>query len=156
MARGDDVSRPPDMPGSASASEVRSVPKKVVLLVEDTDSDRELYGGLLWYNGYDVAHAVDGEAAIARAREIGPDLVLLDMMLPGDLDGIEVTRRLRAEGVSAPIVALTARSEAELGAAAREAGVVAFLEKPIDPFAVVREVIRWIGYARPGERGEDP
>ncbi len=161
MVRDDDVSRPPDTPpepppAPALATPTRDRRKKVILLVEDLEEDRELYGRLLWYNGYEVAPASDGEAAIARARELRPDLVLLDMMLPGDLDGIAVARRLREEGLDAPIVALTARSEEELGADAREAGIVAFLEKPIDPFAVVREVIRWIGYAggdKPGDEG---
>lgn len=154
MVRDDDVSSPPDEPPDPHdpAGDRR---KKVVLLVEDNESDRELYGRLLWYNGYELVHAPDGETAITRAVEVRPELILLDLMLPDGPDGIEVARRLREAGVDAPIVALTARSEEELGAAAREAGMVAFLEKPIDPFAVVREVIRWIGHARPQDRDDD-
>jgi CheY-like chemotaxis protein len=122
--------------------------KPVILLVEDTETDRDMYGGLLWYNGYEVIHAQDGEEALARAESHPPDLVLLDMRLPGELDGLEVARRLRGRGMSAPIVGLSARSADELGPAIEEAGIDGYLEKPIDPYAVVKEVMRRIGHAR--------
>ena len=123
--------------------------RQTVLIVEDTDADRDLYGSLLWYNGYDVLHAANGEEALERVLESPPDLVLLDIRLPGPMDGIEVARRLRQDGFDGPIVALSACSEQELGPAAQEAGMTGFLEKPIDPFTVAREVMRRIGYARP-------
>lgn len=127
--------------------------RQVVLLVEDLDADRDMYGGLLWYNGYEVVHAADGESAIGMALEHHPDLILLDIGLPGGLDGLEVARRLREANLDIPICALTAHSMAELGDAARDAGVTVFLEKPMDPFAVVREVMRQIGYARRDANG---
>lgn len=148
MARDDDVS---------SRSQPDQPKRKLVLLVEDDPTDREIYGGLLWYNGFDVAQAEDGPSGLAMAREAAPDLILLDIMLPDGPDGIEVAGQLREAGVAVPIIALTARSEAELGEAAQKAGFAAFLEKPIDPFAVVREVIRWIGYPPGGGRAaEEP
>lgn len=138
-------------PRGPSVREASTGRRQVVLLVEDTDADRDMYGGLLWYNGYEVVHAADGETAVARALEVQPDLILMDLMLPGGMDGIETSRRLRRRGLDAPIVALSARSEAELGATARSAGIDAYLEKPIDPFSVVKEVMRRIGYARPAD-----
>lgn len=139
-----------DDPNAAPAGAPETAGRRqVILLVEDTDADRDLYGSLLWYNGYEVVHAADGGEALERALELRPDLILLDISLPGPMNGIEVARRLREEGFSGPILALSAHSEQELGPAAREAGMAAFLEKPIDPFAVTREVMRRIGYARP-------
>lgn len=118
---------------------------RVILLVEDNETDRQLYGRLLWYNGYSVLHAADGETAIALALESRPDLVLLDMVLEGPLTGLAVARRLREEGVRVPMVALSAKKREEFGSAIEEVGITSYLQKPIDPFAVVREVLRRIG-----------
>jgi two-component system, OmpR family, response regulator MprA len=131
-------------------------PKAVVLLVEDTEADREVYGELLWYNGYEVVHALDGEEALSKAESQAPDLVLLDMRLPGELDGLAVARRLRGRGVTVPIVGLSARPADEFGPAIEEAGIDAYLEKPIDPYAVVREVMRRIGHADGKVRRAEP
>lgn len=130
--------------GSAEATAGR----QLILLVEDTEADRDLYGGLLWYNGYDVVHVGDGPSAMERALELQPDLILLDIILPGEIDGLEVARRLRDNGMVTPIIALSAHSSDEFGDRVADARVDAYLEKPIDPFSVVREVIRRVGLAR--------
>lgn len=127
----------------------RPAGRQVILLVEDDEADRDMYGGLLWYNGFDVVHVEDGPAAVTQALATDPDLILLDIMLPGDMDGIEVARTLRRRGVTAPIVALSAHSRAEYGRRAAAAGVDGYLEKPIGPFAVVQEAMRRIGQPRP-------
>jgi CheY-like chemotaxis protein len=131
-------------------------PKAVILLVDDNEADREVYGDLLWYNGYEVVHALDGEEALSKAESHAPDLVLLDMRLPGELDGLEVARRMRERGVTVPIVGLSARPAAELGAAIEEAGIDAYVEKPVDPYAVVKEVMRRIGHADGKVRRVEP
>lgn len=118
---------------------------KVILLVEDNEMDREVYGRLLWYNGYSIVHAADGESAVAMALEARPDLIVLDMVLEGEMTGLDVAMRLKKEGLDVPMIALSAVSREELGAAVEEAGITAYLEKPIDPFEVVREVLRHIG-----------
>jgi CheY-like chemotaxis protein len=123
--------------------------RQVILLVEDTEADRDVYGGLLWYNGYDVIHVADGQTAIDRALELQPDLILLDIMLPGEVDGLEVARTLRDRGMRTPIVALSAHSRDAFGSRVEGAEVDAYLEKPVDPFKVVKETIRRIGLARP-------
>jgi CheY-like chemotaxis protein len=126
--------------------------RKRVLLVEDTEADRDVYGALLWYNGYEVIHAADGADALAKAAASSPDLILMDIRLSGDLDGLEVARRVREEGLEVPILALSACSPDELGAALAEARLDGYLQKPIDPYAVVREVMRRIGESREPDR----
>ena len=124
---------------------------RVILLVEDDETDRHLYGRLLWYNGYSVLHAADGETAVATALDSRPDLILLDIVLAGEMTGLDVARRLRSDGLDVPMVVLSAVKREELGPAVEEDGIVAYLEKPLDPFAVVREVLRHVGGADPAD-----
>lgn len=123
--------------------------------------DREVYGRLLWYNGYGLVHAADGESAIALALDARPDIILLDMLLEGELTGLDVAVRLREEGIDVPMIALSGVKREEFGAAIEEAGITAYLEKPIDPFEVVREVLRHAGVSQPldappGTESRDP
>lgn len=145
VRQGDGAARPQAEGAVGSNGPAR---RQVILLVEDTEADRDVYGGLLWYNGYDVVHVDDGSSAMERALEIRPDLILLDIILPGELDGLEVARRLRDRGVQTPIIALSAHSADEFGDRVEDARVDAYLEKPLDPFSVVKEVIRRVGLAR--------
>jgi two-component system OmpR family response regulator len=79
-----------------------------VLVVDDEPSIVDAVATSLRYEGFTVNEATTGRLALTLAREDAHDLVILDMRLP-DLDGIEVTRRLRADGVSVPIIFLTGR-----------------------------------------------
>jgi two-component system OmpR family response regulator len=79
-----------------------------ILVVEDEESLRDLVTTALEFVGHQVTTAVDGMDALARIGEVAPDLVVLDVNLP-HLDGIEVCRRLRADGDTTPIIFLTAR-----------------------------------------------
>lgn len=117
----------------------------LILLVEDNVIDREVYGRLLWYNGYGLVHASDGESAVALALDARPDLILLDMLLDGEMTGLDVAIRLREEGLEVPMVALSGVKHEEFGSAIEEAGITAYLEKPLDPFEVVKEVLRHLG-----------
>lgn len=134
-------------PESASRDEADE-PRKVVLLVEDNEADRDMYGGLLWYNGYSVLYSEEGENALEVALATRPDLILLDINLPGELSGLDVAVRLRAEGVDVPIIALSAVPRAEIAEELEKAGIIGYLEKPITPFSVVKEVLRRLGNAR--------
>lgn len=154
------VKRPMNMPedgsgdaGSGDATPESGDPAGVILLVEDNEVDREVYGRLLWYNGYSLLHAADGESAIAMALESRPDLIVLDMLLEGELTGLDVAVRLREEGLDVPMIALSGVKREEFGSAIEEAGIIAYLEKPVDPFAVVREVLRHAGADKPSEGG---
>jgi CheY-like chemotaxis protein len=129
--------------------------RPLVLLVEDDPHDREMYGNTLWYNGFDVVEGEDGHEAVSLALEHVPDLVLVDLLLPG-LNGIEVCRRLKSDPVTAeiPVIALTARAEWEFGLLARDAGCMRYLEKPIGPLQVLKAVEEVVG--QPPPAGEDP
>ena len=83
-----------------------------LLVVEDDPNIVELLSASLRFAGFTVQTAASGAAAVDAARESRPDLVVLDVMLP-DLDGFEVVKRMRAEGVRTPVVFLTARDATE-------------------------------------------
>ena len=83
-----------------------------VLVVDDEQNIRDLVATALGYEGYDVAAADCGRAALDAVRTYRPDLVVLDVML-GDIDGFEVARRLVAEGRNPPVLFLTARDSTE-------------------------------------------
>lgn len=117
----------------------------LILLVEDNAVDREVYGRLLWYNGYGLVHASDGESAVALALDARPDLILLDMLLEGAMTGLDVAVRLREKGVDVPMIVLSGVKREEFGSAIEEAGITTYLEKPIDPFEVVKQVLRHLG-----------
>ena len=104
-----------------------------ILIVEDDELNRDSLRRLLRRRGYEILLAVDGDEALAVARAEAPDLVLMDMRLPG-LDGWEATRRLKADPVtrSLPIIALTAHAMASDRAEALVAGCDDHDTKPID------------------------
>jgi Response regulators consisting of a CheY-like receiver domain and a winged-helix DNA-binding domain len=79
-----------------------SVAEARVLVVDDEANITDLVGTALRYVGFEVATATTGREAIERARAFRPELIVLDVMLP-DLDGFEVTRRLRGEGLRIPV-----------------------------------------------------
>ncbi len=83
-----------------------------ILVVDDEPSIVDAVSTSLRYEGFEVQEARDGRTALRIAQDSPPDLMILDVMLP-DLDGIEVTRRLRADGVRTPILFLTARDALE-------------------------------------------
>jgi two-component system, OmpR family, response regulator len=82
-----------------------------VLVVDDEPSITDAVATALGYEGFDVATAANGRAALARVEDFRPDLVVLDIMLP-DLDGIAITRRLRRDGIGVPVLFLTAKDDA--------------------------------------------
>lgn len=131
--------------------------RPLVLVVEDDPHDWEIYGKILWYNGFDVCCAADGAAALQVARDHPPDLVLLDLGLP-EMDGLEVCRRLKQPTANpdVPVVVLSAQAEATFGDRARRAGCDRYLEKPQSPLEVLHEVESVIGPAPPGAGGTPP
>jgi len=95
--------------------------------------NRDMLSRRLERKGYEVLLAVDGEEAVARAISEAPDLVLMDIGLPG-IDGCEATRRIRQtpSGATLPIIALTAHAMSVDEARARDAGCNDFDTKPVD------------------------
>lgn len=127
--------------------------RQLVLVVEDNAHEREIYGRILWYNGFDVIFAMDGEAALRIADEQRPDLVLLDLGLP-DVSGLRVCEQLRERAYMAnvPVIVLSGMARERHGPQLRRAGCTQYLEKPASPIAVLHEVERFIGRApQPGE-----
>ena len=101
-----------------------------LLLVEDDPIVAEVVQGLLREQGHAVTHAAHGLAALSEIATQRFDAALLDLDLPG-LDGLALARMLRAQGFAAPLLAVTARSDADAEAHARAAGFDAFLRKPV-------------------------
>ncbi len=115
-----------------------------VLVVDDDSTVAEVVLGYLRREGFEAAHAADGLAALAVAAAAPPDLVVLDLMLPG-IDGLEVCRRLRADRPDLPVVMLTARGEEEDRIAGLEVGADDYVVKPFSPRELalrVRSVLR--------------
>jgi two-component system, OmpR family, response regulator len=118
-----------------------------VLVVDDEPSIVDAVATALRYEGYEVEEATTARAALAAAQERRPDLIILDVMLP-DLDGLEVTRRLRADGVRVPILFLTARDALEDKVAGLGAGGDDYVTKPFalaEIVARVRAILRRLG-----------
>lgn len=104
-----------------------------ILLVEDNEMNRDMLSRRLERRGYEVIVAVDGEEGVARAKAEAPDVVLMDMSLPG-IDGWEATRQLKAaeETSAIPVLALTAHAMAGDREKALEVGCDDFDTKPVD------------------------
>jgi class 3 adenylate cyclase len=115
--------------------------RPLILAVDDLTENLDILTMRLEAHDYEVVTATDGHEAIAKVRELLPDLVLLDVMMPG-IDGIEVTRRLKAdESLRAiPIVLLTAKSGVEDVVAGLDAGADDYLTKPFERTTLVARV----------------
>ena len=109
-----------------------------VLVVDDEPSIVDAVATSLRYEGFTVDEATTGRKALAQAQDDPPDLVILDVMLP-DLDGLEVTRRLRSDGIRAPVLFLTARDSLEDKIAGLTVGGDDYVTKP---FALAEIIAR--------------
>lgn len=105
----------------------------VILLVEDNEDNRQLVIKVLGSRGYRVVGVEDGQQALSKLSDINPDLILMDINLPG-MDGYEVTRRIRQQKkyVDLPIVALTAHAMVGDEEKSLTAGCDAYFSKPIN------------------------
>jgi two-component system response regulator MprA len=113
--------------------------KAHILVVDDDPRITDLMRRILAYEGYSVTIARSGTEALARSLEHPPNLVVLDIMLPG-LDGLEVARRLRAAGDNVPILMLTARDTVADRVKGLETGADDYLVKPFAPEELVARV----------------
>ncbi len=108
---------------------------KTILYVEDNELNRKIVRDLLKRTKYQLVEAHDGEAGVAKAIEVKPDLILMDIQLP-KISGLDATRRIRAEAATAnvPIIAITSFALSGDDVKAKEAGATAYLAKPYSPF----------------------
>jgi two-component system, cell cycle response regulator DivK len=123
----------------------------LILVVDDYQDAREMYAEYLQYSGFRVAEARNGNEAVAQARSLKPDLILMDLSLPG-MDGWEATRVLKADDETRhiPIVALTGHALAGASEGARKAGCDSFVTKPCLPDDLVVEVRRMLNAVKQG------
>ena len=135
--------------------------RKHILIVDDYADALDIWAIYLQSMGYRVSTAADGLSAVAKAEELLPDLIVLDLELPG-LTGFEVAKRLRATpGTSAiPLIAATGYSHARQLDMARQIGFDAVVVKPCDPDMLVQEIERLLPVdpeaLQPGHSGVEP
>jgi two-component system cell cycle response regulator DivK len=124
-----------------------------ILLVEDNEMNRDMLSRRLSRRGYEVAIAVDGEAGVAAAAREGPDLILMDMSLPG-IDGWEATRQLKAQEAtrSIPIIGLSAHAMSGDQDKALAAGCDDYDTKPVELPRLIGKIEALLGRAYPGPR----
>ncbi len=113
--------------------------KRKVLVVEDHPTVREVLRTLLGIEDYEVAVAPNGESGLALADILRPDVVILDVTMPG-LNGFEVCRAIKARSAETRIVMVTARTSEEDEQAGRDAGADAYLRKPFSPLDILEVV----------------
>lgn len=119
---------------------------KKIMVVDDKEDSRVLVAKVLKVHGYEVIGAGSGEEAISLAQREIPDLILMDVRLPGGIDGLEATQRIKALPRLAhiPILAMTASVRPEDERRALEGGCDDFVRKPIDIDALPGQVAEYI------------
>lgn len=117
-----------------------------VLIVEDQMELRAINTALLEHHGYRVLAVADGEEGLRCAREQHPDLILMDISVPG-IDGIRATRQLKQDPRTGdiPVVIVTAHPYGSVGPRLRDAGCDGFIAKPCDPRRLLQEVRQRVG-----------
>lgn len=141
-------------PGAAEAPRSRRAPEEpaLVLVVDDVADGREICAEYLLYRKYRVATAADGLEALAKAYDLVPDVILMDLSLP-EVDGWEATRRLKGDERTRhiPIIALTAHALKSAHDEALAAGCDAVVTKPVMPRDLESEVRRLLSGDAAGE-----
>ena len=116
-----------------------------ILIVEDQEDNRKILRDLLSSAGYEPIEAVTGEEGVTLAETHQPDLILMDIQLPG-LDGYEATRRIKANAAlqHTPIIAVTSYALSGDDVKAREAGCDGYVTKPFSPRALLAKVREYL------------
>lgn len=129
------------MQGASLQNDQKSRPLQKVLVIDDEESIIEFIKLGLRYEGFQVESAVDGEQGLVVAQRINPDIIILDIMLPG-IDGLEVCRRLRDNPTTrdAPILMLTAKDEVSDRILGLQTGADDYLTKPFDFYELLERV----------------
>jgi two-component system response regulator ResD len=117
----------------------QGIHSRSILVVDDEATIREVVRRYLEYEGFEVCEAADGEAALAVYEKQPPDLIILDLMLPG-VDGLTVLRRLRRDRPHVPVIMLTARGETSDRILGLDLGADDYVAKPFSPQELVSRV----------------
>ena len=112
----------------------------LVLIADDEPNIRRMVGALLAAEGYDVVEAQSGADALAKATEGEPDIALVDLMMPGTLDGMATLAKLRAAAPDLPVIMMSGRAGLADAVNATKLGAFNFLEKPLTPEGVILAV----------------
>jgi two-component system, cell cycle response regulator DivK len=117
----------------------------LVLLVDDSEDNREVYAQYLSFSGFRVEIAVDGVEAVEKAASLKPDVIVMDLSLPR-LDGWEATRQIKSapETSNIPVIALTGHAVSESKRRALDVGCSGYLTKPCLPDILVSEIRRLV------------
>ncbi len=126
-----------------------------ILIVDDEPNVRLMFRTALEAVGHTVIEAEEGEAALAALHAAPTDLVLLDLRMPR-MDGRATLRRMRDEGITTPVVIVTAHGSIRDAAEAMKSGAIDFLQKPLRPEALREVVARALGRADPEMAEYDP
>jgi two-component system, NtrC family, nitrogen regulation response regulator NtrX len=108
-----------------------------VLIVDDEPNIRRMVGALLISEGYEVRDAAEGAVGLSRVAESCPDVVLLDLMIPGELDGLQTLARLREMVPDVPVIMMSGKAGLSDAVQATKLGAFNFLEKPLSPEGVL-------------------
>jgi two-component system nitrogen regulation response regulator NtrX len=111
-----------------------------ILLVDDEANIRRMLAALLREEGFTVAEAPNGNAALLQLDEVDPDVVLLDLLMPPGPDGLETLERLRERGRSTPVIMMSGKAQLTDAVRAVKLGAFQFLEKPLTPESVLATV----------------
>jgi len=119
---------------------------KRILVIEDHEENRRLLRDLLTSFGYELIEALTGEEGLTMAETHQPDLILMDIQLPG-IDGYETTRRIKAKPAlrHIPVIAVTSYELSGDDAKALEAGCDAYVTKPFDPAELLEKIRGYLG-----------
>jgi CheY-like chemotaxis protein len=136
---------PPDEQPAAAAEQNLSGARPKILVADDNEMNALALEDYLTAVGYDLYFAADGEQALARAEEVEPDLILMDIQMP-KISGVEATRRLRANPrfADTPILALTALAMPGDRELCLAAGASAYIAKPFLLKDLVRTIREWL------------
>ena len=117
---------------------------KRVLIVEDQADIRKLIRMTLEFEAYEIHEASDGALGLRMATAVAPDLMLLDVMMPGELDGLQVCQRIKSDPAlkHIKVVLLTARGQAKDREAGQAAGADEYLIKPFSPLQLIDTIER--------------
>ena len=119
--------------------------RRRILVVDDQEDNRRILRDLLTAAGFDIVEAADGEAAVVQAVAEPPDLILMDIQLPG-IDGYEATRRIKGSGALriVPLIAVTSYALSGDEGKALEAGCDGYVTKPFSPRALLAKVREYL------------
>ncbi len=139
-----------EVPPAGPKKETKS---PLILLVDDFQDNREMYAEYLSFEGFRVAEAVNGHEALDKAFSLLPDLIVMDLSIPG-IDGWEATRRLKNDNRTRhiPVLALTGHALAGHSKIAKEAGCDAFVIKPCLPDNLMKSIQKFLESPKPKQK----